>query len=120
MENKMSFTIFFFLLITSIIKDIIEIFLGLIPIVNLFVWIIALPFTIYIFVITLISGIRGTWIFIGQTLDLIPFASILPTATLTVILCYIFQKSPAPLKKAIKTTAAITPTKSLKTKSLKI
>ncbi len=104
----MSMTIFLFLLITSIIKDIIEIFLGFIPGINLFVWIIVLPLVIYIFVITLLSGIRGTWIFIGQALDLIPIASILPIATLTVILVYIFQKSPAPIKKAIKTAAKFT------------
>ncbi len=108
MENKMSLTIFLFLLITAIIKDVIEIFLGFIPGINLFVWIIVLPLVIYIFVITLLSGIRGTWIFIGQALDLIPFASILPIATLTVILVYAFQKSPAPIKKAIKTATKLT------------
>jgi len=104
----MSMTIFLFLLITSIIKDIIEIFLGFIPGINLFVWIIVLPLVIYIFVITLLSGIRGTWIFIGQALDLIPIASILPIATLTVILVYIFQKSPTSVKKAIKTATKFT------------
>lgn len=104
----MSLTIFLFLLITAIIKDVIEIFLGFIPGINLFVWIIVLPLVIYIFVITLLSGIRGTWIFIGQALDLIPFASILPIATLTVILVYAFQKSPAPIKKAIKTATKLT------------
>ena len=118
MENRMTLTVFFFLLITSIIKDIIEIFLGFIPGINLFVWIIVLPLVIYIFVITLMSGIRGTWLFIGQALDLIPFASILPIATLTVILCYIFQKSPAPVKKAVKTAAKFTSATSLKTKSV--
>jgi hypothetical protein len=114
MENRMTLTIFLFLLITCIIKDIIEIFLGFIPGINLFVWVIVLPLVIYIFVITLMSGIRGTWIFIGQALDLIPFASILPIATLTVILVYAFQKSPAPVKKAVKTAAKFTPKKSLK------
>ena len=104
----MSMTIFLFLLITSIIKDVIEIFLGFIPGINLFVWIIVLPLVVFVFIITLISGIRGTWIFIGQALDLIPFASILPIATLTVILVYIFQKSPTPIKKAIKTAAKFT------------
>ncbi len=119
MENKMSLTIFLFLLITAVIKDVIEIFLGFIPGINLFVWIIVLPLVIYIFVITLISGIRGTWIFIGQALDLIPFASILPIATVTVILVYVFQKSPAPVKKTIKTVTKLTAVTSpkIKTKS---
>ena len=94
MTNKMSLTIFLFLLITSIIKDAIEILLGAIPVINLFVWGISLPFVAYIFIIVLISGIRGTWLLVGQILDLIPFASILPIATLTVILCYIFEKLP--------------------------
>jgi len=116
MENRMTLTIFLFLLIASIIKDIIEIFLGFIPGINLFVWIIVLPLVIYIFVITLMSGIRGTWLFIGQVLDLIPFASILPIATLTVILCYIFQKSPAPVKKAVKKASKFTSLTSEKTK----
>jgi len=108
MENKMNLTIFTFLLITAIIKDALEIVLGFIPGINLFVWIITLPFVAYILVITLISGIRGTWIFISQGLDLIPIASILPITTLTVILCYIFQKAPAPVKKAMKTAAKLT------------
>ena len=99
MENKMSLTIFLFLLITAIIKDAIEILLGFIPGINLFVWVISLPFAAFIFIIVLISGIRGTWLLVGQILDLLPFASILPIATLTVILCYIFQKSPALVKK---------------------
>lgn len=117
MENRMTLTIFLFLLIASIIKDIIEIFFGFIPGINLFVWIIVLPLVIYIFVITLMSGIRGTWLFIGQALDLIPIASILPIATLTVILCYIFQKSPAPIKKAVKKVSKFTSLKPLKTNS---
>ncbi len=114
MNNKMSLTIFIFLLITCIIKDIIEIFLGLIPGINFFVWIISLPFVIFVFVIVLISGIRGTWLFIGQALDLIPFASILPIATLTVILVYIFQKLPDSTKEKIGKLSKITPNKSLK------
>ena len=108
MENKMNLTILTFLLITAIIKDALEIVLGFIPGINLFVWIITLPFVAYILVITLISGIRGTWIFISQGVDLIPIASILPITTLTVILCYIFQKAPAPVKKAMKTAAKLT------------
>ena len=117
MENRMTLTIFLFLLIASIIKDIIEIFFGFIPGINLFVWIIVLPLVIYIFVITLISGVRGTWLFIGQALDLIPIASILPIATLTVILCYIFQKSPTPIKKAMKKAGKLTSLKSLEAKT---
>ena len=100
----MSLTIFLFLLITCIIKDAIEILLGPIPVINLFVWVISLPFVAYIFIIILISGIRGTWLLVGQGLDLIPFASILPIATLTVILCYIFQESPK-FRKIIQKTA---------------
>ena len=104
----MNLTIFTFLLIAAIIKDALEIVLGFIPGINLFVWVITLPFVVYILVITLMSGIRGTWIFISQGLDLIPIASILPITTLTVILCYIFQKSPDPVKKAMKTATKLT------------
>ena len=100
----MSLTIFFFLLITCIIKDAIEILLGPIPVINLFVWVISLPFVAYIFIIILISGIRGTWLLVGQVLDLIPFASILPIATATVILCFVFEKSPR-FKKMIQKVA---------------
>lgn len=99
----MSFTIFIFLLVVCVIKDILEFVLGFIPGINFLVWIISLPFVIYIFVITLISGIRGTWLFVGQLLDLVPLASILPIATLTVILCYVFQKSPDVVQKTTKT-----------------
>lgn len=115
MEKEISLTIFLFLLITAIIKDVIEILLGLVPGINLFVWVISLPFTLFIFAITFISGIRATWLFIGQGLDLLPFASILPIATLTVILCYIFQKLPAPLKKTAEKASKLTSLKPLKT-----
>ena len=115
-ENKMSTTIFLFLLITAIIKDAIEILLGLIPGINLFVWAISLPFTLFIFVITFISGLRATWLLIGQILDLLPLASVLPIATVTVILCYIFQKLPAPLKKTVAKASKLT---SLKPSPLK-
>ncbi len=115
-KKEISLTIFLFLLITSIIKDAIEILLGLIPGINLFVWIISLPFTLFIFAITFMSGIRAEWLFIGQILDLVPFASILPIATLTVILCYIFQKLPAPLKKTAEKASKLTSLKSLETK----
>jgi len=107
-KKEISLTIFLFLLITSIIKDAIEILLGLIPGINLFVWIISLPFTLFIFAITFMSGIRAEWLFIGQILDLVPFASILPIATLTVILCFIFQKLPAPLKKTAEKASKLT------------
>ena len=117
MENKMSLTIFLFLLITSVIKDILEFVLGHIPIINLFVWVISLPFVIYIFAITFISGIRATWLFIGQILDLIPFASILPIATLTVILYYIFQKLPSLVKKTAEKASKLTSLTPLKTKT---
>ena len=112
----MSLTIFLFLLITCIIKDAIEILLGFIPGINLFVWIISLPFAAYIFIIVLISGIRGTWLLVGQVLVLIPLASILPIATLTVILVYIFQKSPASVKKATKAITELTSLKPTKAK----
>ena len=116
-KKEISLTIFLFLLITSIIKDAIEILLGLIPGINLFVWIISLPFTLFIFAITFMSGIRAEWLFIGQILDLVPFASILPIATLTVILCYIFQKLPAPLKKTAEKASKLTSLTPLKTKT---
>ena len=114
MNNKMSLTVFIFLLITCIIKDALEIFLGLIPGINLFVWIVSIPFVAYIFIIILMSGIRGTWLLVGQILDLIPFASILPIATLTVILVYIIEKSPIlkeKMQKAIKAMKASIPSK---------
>jgi len=117
MENKMSLTIFLFLLITCIIKDILEFFFGFVPGINLFVWVISLPFVLYIFAITFMSGIRATWLFVGQILDLIPFASILPIATLTVILCYIFQKSPDIVKKTVEKASKLTSLKPLETKT---
>ena len=115
MNNKMPFTIFIFLLITCIIKDVLEIFLGVIPGINFFVWIISIPFVAFIFIIVLISGIRGTWLLAGQILDFIP---LLPIATLTVILVYIFQKSPDSVKKKIEKTTKLVPKKSLKSPSL--
>jgi len=114
MNNKMSLTVFIFLLITCIIKDTLEIFLGFIPGINLFVWIISIPFVAYIFIIVLISGIRGTWLLVGQALDLIPFASILPIATLTVILVYMLENLPIlkeKMQKAVKAMKASIPSK---------
>ena len=115
-EKQMSLTIFLFLLIPSIIKDIIEIFLGPIPGINFFVCVIVLPLVIFIFVITLMSGIRATWLLIGQGLDLIPIFSILPIATLTVILCYIFLRLPSPAKKIVGKASKLTSLKPLETK----
>jgi uncharacterized membrane protein len=112
--NKMPLTILIFLLITAIIKDFIQIVFGFIafilpmlaPIIIVLAFIVCLPFTAFIFFITLLSGIRATWLFIGSIIDqLIP---ILPVATLTVILCYIFEKSPSPIKKTIEKTSKIT------------
>jgi len=116
MEKEMSSTIFLFLLIPSIIKDIVEIFLGPIPGINFFVWTIVLPLVIFIFVITFMSGLRATWLLIGQGLDLIPIFSILPIATLTVILCYIFLRLPAPIKKTVEKASKFTPLEPLETK----
>lgn len=97
--KRMDFGIFLLLLIFAIIKDAIEIILGLIPGINLFVWIFSLPFTAFILFITIITGIRGAWMFAGYLIDLLPIASILPVTTLTVIFCYITQNAPKPLKK---------------------
>lgn len=112
--NKMPLIILLFLLIPAIVKDFLQIIFGFIafvlpvlaPIIILLAFIVCLPFTAFIFFITLLSGIRTTWIFIGSTIDqLIP---VLPAATLTVILCYIFEKSPTPIKETIKKTSKIT------------
>lgn len=106
--NKMPLTILIFLLVTAIIKDFIQLVFGFIafilpmlaPIIIVLAFIVCLPFTAFIFFITLLSGVRATWLFIGSIIDqLIP---VLPTATLTVILCYIFEKSPAPIKKTVE------------------
>jgi len=99
--KRMDLIIFLLLLIPAIIKDAIEMILGLIPGINFFVWMISVPFTAFIFFITIISGTRGTWIFAGHLMDLLPIASILPIATCTVIFCYISQNAPAPIKKII-------------------
>jgi uncharacterized membrane protein len=114
-NNKMPLIILLFLLIPAIVKDFLQIIFGfmafvlpmLAPIIIVLAFIVCLPFTAFILFITLLSGIRTTWLFIGSTIDqLIP---ILPAATLTVILCYIFEKSPAPIKETIKKTSKITP-----------
>ena len=101
-KKGMDLIIFLLLLIPAIIKDAIEMILGLIPGINFFSWMISVPFTAFIFFITIISGTRGTWIFTGHLIDLLPIASILPIATCTVIFCYISQNAPAPIKKIIK------------------
>jgi len=115
-KKEISLTIFLFLLIPSLIKDAIEISLGLIPGINLFVWVISAPFTLFIFAITFMSGIRAEWLFIGQILDLVPWASFLPIASFTVILCFIFQKLPAPLKKTAEKASKLTSLNPLETK----
>jgi len=101
-KKGMDLIIFLLLLIPAIIKDAIEAILGFIPGINFFVWMTSVPFTAFIFFITIISGTRGTWIFAGNLIDLLPIASILPIATCTVILCYISQNAPASIKKIIK------------------
>lgn len=106
--QKMDLIIFLLLLIPAIIKDAIEILLGLIPGINFFVWIISLPFTAYIFFITIISKTRGTVIFIGHILDLFPLASIAPIATFTIILAYIYSHSPNPIKKTMDKATKLT------------
>jgi uncharacterized membrane protein len=123
-KKEMPLTIFLFLLITAIVKDLIEISLAIIallvpvlaPIILSLSWVISLPFTLFIFAITLISGIRAEWLFIGQMLDLLPLVTFLPIATLTVILCYILQKLPAPLKKTVEKASKLTSLKPLETK----
>jgi len=104
-SKRMDLIIFLLLLIPAIIKDAIEGILGFIPGINFFVWMISVPFTAFIFFITIITGTRGTWIFAGHLIDLLPIASILPIATCTIIFCYIFQNAPAPIKKTIERTA---------------
>lgn len=113
-KNKMPLIVLIFLLIPAIVKDFIQLIFGFIafilpmlaPVIIVLAFIICLPFTAFIFFITLLSGIRATWLFIGSTIDqLIP---ILPAATLTVILCYIFEKTPAPIKETIEKTSKIT------------
>jgi len=99
--KRMDLIIFLLLLIPAIIKDAIEMILGFIPGISFFVWMISVPFTAFIFFITIISGTRGTWIFAGHLMDLLPIASILPIATCAVLFCYIFQNAPAPIKKII-------------------
>lgn len=113
-KNKMPLIVLIFLLIPAIVKDFIQLIFGFIafilpmlaPVIIVLAFIICLPFTAFIFFITLLSGVRATWLFIGSTIDqLIP---ILPAATLTVILCYIFEKTPAPIKETIEKTSKIT------------
>lgn len=100
--KRMDLIIFLLLLIPAIIKDAIEMILGLIPGINFFVWMISLPFTAFIFFVTIISGTRGAWIFAGHLVDLLPLASIFPIASFTVIFCYMSQNAPAPIKKTMK------------------
>ncbi len=106
--ERMDLIIFLLLLIPAIIKDAIEAILGFIPGINFFVWMISVPFTAFIFFITIITGTRGTWIFAGHLIDLLPIASILPIATCTIIFCYISQNAPAPIKKQIEKATKLT------------
>ena len=92
-EKKMDIIIFLLLLIPAIMKDIIEIVLGLIPGINFFVWLIVLPFSAYILFISIITGIRTKLILSGQLMDLLPLASILPITTGTVIFAYLSQEA---------------------------
>jgi cation transport ATPase len=104
-EKKMDLIIFLLLLIPAIIKDAIEMILGFLPGINFFAWMISVPFTAFIFFVTIITGTRGTWIFAGHLIDLLPIASILPIATCTIIFCYMSQNAPASIKKTIKRAA---------------
>ncbi|MDD3491578.1 MAG: hypothetical protein PHG13_01215 [Candidatus Pacebacteria bacterium] len=90
-EKKMDIIIFLLLLIPAIMKDIIEVVLGLIPGIQFFVWLIALPFSAYILFISIITGMRTKLILSGQLIDLLPIASILPITTGTVIFAYLSQ-----------------------------
>lgn len=102
--QKMDIIIFFLLLIPAIIKDVIEVILGLIPFINLFTWIFSFPFTAYIIFVSFLTGIRKDFVFIGQLIDILPFASILPVSTFTVIMCAIYMNTPKTIKQPIEKT----------------
>ena len=120
-QNKMPLTIFLFLLITAIIKDFIEIILGalalffpiLAPIIIVLCFIICLPFSVFMFAITLLSGIRATWLLAGTIVD--QLLAGLPGGTITVILAYMFDKAPAPIKKTVEKASKLTSLKPLET-----
>ena len=102
-QQKMDITIFFLLLIPAIIKDTIEMILGIIPFINLFAWIFSLPFTAFILFISIIAGVRKDLILTGQLIDLIPLANILPVSTITIVMCaFSKNKSPKLLKNISK------------------
>ncbi|MFA5392600.1 MAG: hypothetical protein WC306_02915 [Candidatus Paceibacterota bacterium] len=121
-ENKMSLTVFLLLLITAIIKDLIEIILGviallipaLIPIIIVLCFILCLPFSAFMFAIILLSGVRATWLLAGTIID--QLLSGLPGGTITVILAYVFDKAPAPIKKTVEKASKLTSLKSSTTK----
>jgi len=114
-KRKMDLTIFLLLLIPGIIKDIIEIVLGLIPGINFFVWLISLPFAAYIFFISIIAGMRKDLILIGQFIDLFPLASILPVTTITIIFCAFYQRAvPTSIKQPLEQIAKKTTSKTTK------
>jgi hypothetical protein len=119
-SGKMSITIFIFLLLTSIAKDLVQILFllataiisPLFPLVLLInpilCFIFCLPFTAFIFFITLLSGLRAKWLFVGTIID--QLSPGLPAATITVILSYILDKSPASIKKTVgKASKATSP-----------
>ena len=84
------------------------------PIIIFLCFAICLPFSAFMFVITLLSGIRATWLFAGTVVDqLLPG---LPGATITVILSYMFDKAPTPIKKTVEKASKLTSLKPLETK----
>jgi len=107
-SSPLSFPLFLLLLILAIIKDGVEVLIGLIPGFDAFSWIFSLPFAAVITLIIFLIGISSTWFLIGQLIDVLPFASILPVTTFSVIGVYIVEKSPR-LKKAAKVTAKVIP-----------
>ncbi len=116
-SGPLSSPIFLLLLILAIIKDGIEIIIGLIPGLDVFSWIFSLPFAAVIILIVFFTGIKSKWFLIGQSIDIIPFASMLPTTVLTVAAVYATEKSPR-LKKVAKVATKVTP--SIKTAPPKI
>jgi len=107
-SSQLSFPLFILLLILAVIKDGVEVLIGLIPGFDAFSWIFSLPFAAVIILIIFLIGISSTWFLIGQLIDALPFASILPVTTLSVIGVYIAEKSPH-LRKAAKVAAKVMP-----------
>lgn len=107
-ESPLSLPLFILLLILALLKDIIEIAIGFIPVLDGFSWLFSLPFAAIIIFIVFLSGVRSTWMLIGQIFDIIPIASIVPVTTLSVIALYAIEKSPK-LKKKAKVVAKVVP-----------